>query len=255
MPTPAAYFDLTGKVALVTGARRGLGQAIAVALASAGADIVALGPREMPETAAAVTATGRRFETILADLGDANDYAALATAAADCFGRIDILVNNSGIIRRHDFLDYPEADWDAVMAVDLKSLFFLSQAVARLMTVGGIAGRIVNVASILSFQGGIRVPAYTAAKHGVVGLTRAMANELAPMGITVNAIAPGYIATDNTERLRADPARSQAIIDRIPAGRWGEPADLATAILFLASPGSSYVTGVTIPIDGGWLAR
>lgn len=253
--TPANLFDLTGKTALVTGARRGLGQAIAVALAGAGADVVALGPREMPETAAAVTGIGRRFATILADLGEVNDWATLAAQAADHFGRIDILVNNSGIIRRHAVLDYPEADWDSVMAINLKSLFFLSQAVARLMAAGGIAGRIINIASVLSFQGGVRVLAYAAAKHGLVGLTRAMANELAPMSITVNAIAPGYMATDNTEALRADPVRSAAILDRIPAGRWGEPADLATAALFLASSASSYVTGTIVTVDGGWLAR
>jgi 2-deoxy-D-gluconate 3-dehydrogenase len=253
--TPADLFDLTGKVALVTGARRGLGRAIALAFAGAGADIVGLGPREMPETAAAVTATGRRFAAISADLGEANDHTALAAQAAERFGRIDILVNNSGIIRRHALLDYPEADWDAVMAINLKSVFLLSQAVARLMAAAKQGGRIIHVGSILAFQGGVRVPAYAAAKHAVVGLTRAMANELAPMGITVNAIAPGYMATDNTEALRADPDRARAILDRIPAGRWGESADLATAALFLASPASSYVTGTVVTVDGGWLAR
>ena len=253
--TPAELFDLTGKTALVTGARRGLGQVIALALAGAGADILGLGPHEMPETAAAVAMIGRRFDTIIADLGAANDHAALAAKAAGRSGRIDILVNNSGIIGRYDLLDYPEADWDAVMTIDLKSVFLLSQAVARSMAAGGIAGRIINVASVLSFQGGLRVPAYAAAKHGVVGLTRAMANELASMRITVNAIAPGYMVTDNTEALRADPARTRTILERIPAGRWGEPADLATATLFLASPASSYVTGIVVPVDGGWLAR
>lgn len=253
--TPASLFDLTGKTALVTGARRGLGQAMAAALACAGADIVGLGPNEMAETAALVTKTGRRFATVIADLSKANDCAALAAEASSSFGTVDILVNNSGIIRRHDLLDYPEVDWDNVMAIDLKSLFFLSQAMARQMKSRGIAGRIINVASVLAFQGGVRVPAYTAAKHGVVGLTRAMANELASAGITVNAIAPGYVSTDNTEALRADPVRSKAILDRIPAGRWGQPADLATAALFLASPASSYVTGAIIPVDGGWLVR
>jgi 2-deoxy-D-gluconate 3-dehydrogenase len=253
--TLPSLFDLTGQVALVTGARRGLGRGIAVALAGAGADIVGVGPNEMQETAEEVTALGRRFAHIAADLSKPNDLAALAANAVAQFGPIGILVNNSGIIRRHDVLDHPEADWDAVMEINLKSVFFLSQAVARSMAAAGIKGRIINVASILSFQGGVRVPAYTAAKHGVTGITRAMANELAPMGITVNAIAPGYMATDNTEALRADPARTRAILERIPAGRWGEPADLATAVLFLASPASSYVTGTTIPVDGGWLSR
>ena len=255
MSDPATLFDLTGKVAVVTGARRGLGRAMAIAFAAAGADIVGLGPRAMPETAAAVVATGRRFATVSADLGGPNDHDALAAEAAARFGRIDVLVNNSGIIRRHDLLDYPEADWDAIMAVDLKSVFLLSQAVARCMVTAGNGGRIINIASVLSFQGGVRVPAYTAAKHAVVGLTRAMATELAPMGITVNAIAPGYMATDNTEALRDDPERARVILDRIPAGRWGTPEDLATAALFLAAPASSYVTGTVVAVDGGWLAR
>ncbi len=255
MVTPATLFDLTGKVALVTGARRGLGRAMALALAGAGADIIGLGPHEMPETADAVSGLGRRFRLVRADLGAANDFTALAVEAAAAFGHIDILVNNSGIIRRHGILDHPEADWDAVMAIDLKAVFLLSQAVARLMAAGGIEGRVINIASVLSFQGGVRVAAYAAAKHAMAGLTQAMANELAPMKITVNAIAPGYMATDNTEALRADPDRTQAILSRIPAGRWGEADDLATAALFLASPASSYVTGTVVSVDGGWLAR
>jgi 2-deoxy-D-gluconate 3-dehydrogenase len=188
-------------------------------------------------------------------LGEANDYPAMVAKAASHFGPIDILVNNSGVIRRQDLLEFSESDWDAVLAVNLKSLFFLSQAVAQQMVAGGVRGRIINIASLLSFQGGIRVPAYTAAKHGVAGVTRAMANELGPKGITVNAIAPGYMATDNTAALRDDPDRSRSILERIPAGRWGEATDLATAVLFLASPASSYVTGTIIPVDGGWLAR
>jgi 2-deoxy-D-gluconate 3-dehydrogenase len=254
-PRSLRLFDLTGKVALVTGARRGLGRAMAVVLAGAGADVVALGPRRMPETQSAVEASGRRFTAVQADLARNEDWTSVAAAAEACFGRIDILVNNAGIIRRHDALDFPEADWDEVMAVDLRGLFFLSQAVARRMVAADVAGRIVNIASVLSFQGGIRVPAYAAAKHAVVGVTRAMANELGPRGITVNAIAPGYFATDNTERLRADADRSRVILERIPAGRWGEPEDLATAVLFLASPASSYVNGAVIAVDGGWLAR
>jgi 2-deoxy-D-gluconate 3-dehydrogenase len=252
----AAYlFDLSGKVALVTGARRGIGRGIAAALAGAGADIIGLGPNPMPETAAAVGEAGQRFAEVIRDLGQPFDATATVAEALGHFGRIDILVNNSGIIRRADFVDFTEADWDAVMEVNLKSLFLISQAVARHMISGGIAGRIVNIASILAFQGGIRIASYTAAKHGVAGLTRLMANELAGKGITVNAIAPGYIETDNTEALRADQARYRQIVERIPTGRWGRPEDLATAILFLASPASSYVTGAIIPVDGGWLAR
>lgn len=253
--TPAALFDLTGKVAVVTGARRGLGQAISLAFAGARADVIGIGPREMPETAAAVGALGRRFASVNADLSASNDYSALAADAAQRFGRIDILVNNAGIIRRHDALAHPEADWDAIMEIDLKSVFFLSQAVAGLMAASSIEGRVINIASILSFQGGVRVPAYAAAKHAIVGLTRAMANDLAPLKITVNAIAPGYMATDNTEALRSDRDRTKAILDRIPLGRWGEASDLATAALFLAAPASSYVTGTVVPVDGGWLAR
>ena len=248
-------FDLAGKVALVTGARRGIGRAIAVAFAEAGADIVGLGPNAMPETAKEVAEAGRRFATIRADLAEANDYAAIAKEAAAKFGRLDILVNNSGIIRRADLTEHSEADWDAVMTIDLKSIFLLSQAVARHMLAGEVAGRIINIASLLAFQGGIRIAAYAAAKHGVAGLTKAMANELAPKGITVNAIAPGYVATDNNAALRADPDRYKAILDRIPAGRWAEPNDLRTAALFLASPASAYVTGAIIPVDGGWLSR
>ncbi|MGK9166405.1 2-dehydro-3-deoxy-D-gluconate 5-dehydrogenase KduD [Inquilinus limosus] len=251
----ASLFDLSGKVALVTGARTGLGRGIALALAEAGADIAGLGSRPMPETAAAIAATGRRFVEVVRDLEDSSGLDAVVADIVARLGRIDILVNNAGIIRRADLLEFSEADWDAVMAVNLKSVFFLSQAVARHMAGQGIQGRIIHVASVLSFQGGIRVPSYTAAKHGIAGLTRAMANELAPKGITVNAIAPGYMETDNTEALRADPVRTRQILDRIPAGRWGVPQDLATAALFFASPHSGYVTGALLPVDGGWLAR
>ena len=250
-----SLFDLSGQVALVTGARTGLGQGIALALAEAGADIAGLGSRPMPDTAAAVAGTGRRFVEVVRDLGDSSGLEAVVADIVARIGGIDILVNNAGIIRRADSLDFSEADWDAVMAVNLKSAFFLSQAVARHMVGQGIRGRIIHIASVLSFQGGIRVPSYTAAKHGIAGLTRAMANELAPKGITVNAIAPGYMETDNTEALRADPVRTRQILDRIPAGRWGVPQDLATATLFLASPHSGYVTGTLLPVDGGWLAR
>lgn len=251
----AERFGLTGKVALVTGARRGLGRAMAVALAEAGADIVGLGPNPMLETAEAVEVTGRRFAEVMVDLGDEPDIDAAAAEAFDRFGRIDILVNNAGIIRRADLLDYSEADWDAVIDVNLKSLFFLSQSVARHMIAGRAPGRIINIGSLLSFQGGIRVPAYTAAKHGVAGLTRALANELAPHGITVNAIAPGYMVTDNTEALRNDPERSAQLLARIPMGRFGTADEIATAVLFFAAPASSYVTGAVVSVDGGWMAR
>ena len=244
-------FDLTGKVALVTGARTGLGRAMAEALADAGADIVGLGSRPMPDTAASIEGRGRRFVEIVCDLEQEQDFRAVVTE----IGRIDILVNNAGIIHRGALLDFTPEDWDRVMSVNLRSVFFLSQAAAAAMIDRKIAGRIVNVASILSFQGGIRVPAYTASKHGIAGITKLLANELAPHGITVNAIAPGYAATDNTEALRADTARSRQILDRIPMGRWAEPKDMATAVLFLASPASSYVTGAIVPVDGGWLAR
>jgi 2-deoxy-D-gluconate 3-dehydrogenase len=244
-------FDLTGKVALVTGARTGLGRAMAEALADAGADIVGLGSRPMPDTAASIESRGRRFVEVVRDLEDDQDFRAVVAE----IGRIDILVNNAGIIHRAALLDFTREDWDRVMTVNLKSVFFLSQAVAAAMIGAKIAGRIVNIASILSFQGGIRVPAYTASKHGIAGITKLLANELAPHGITVNAIAPGYAATDNTEALRADPVRSRQILDRIPMGRWAEPHEMATAVLFLASPASSYVTGAIVPVDGGWLAR
>lgn len=244
-------FGLRGKRALVTGARSGIGQMVAGVLAGAGADIVGLGSRPMPETAARIRAMGRDFSEVTADLGAELDFDALLEQA----GPVDILVNNAGQIRRHDLLDFPRTDWDQVLQINLSAAFGLSQAMARRLQGSGRAGRIINIASLLSFQGGIRVVSYTAAKHGLLGLTRAMANELAPMGITVNAIAPGYIETDNTEALRADPARSASILSRIPMGRWGAPDDLAAAILFLAGPGASYVTGSCVTVDGGWMAR
>jgi 2-deoxy-D-gluconate 3-dehydrogenase len=253
--TLADHFGLTGRVALVTGARRGLGRAIAVALAEAGADVVGIGPNPMPETAEAVAATGRQFAEVRLDLGDGAEIEAAVAEASDRFGRLDILVNNAGIIRRADLLDWSEADWDAVMDVNVRSLFFLSQAAARHMIAGRMPGRIINVASLLSFQGGIRVPAYTASKHAVAGLTKALANELAPHAITVNAIAPGYMITDNTEPLRNDAERSAQLLARIPLGRFGAPEEIATAVLFLAAPASAYVTGTLISVDGGWMAR
>jgi 2-deoxy-D-gluconate 3-dehydrogenase len=244
-------FGLEGKRAMVTGARSGIGRMAAEVLARAGADIVGLGSRPMPDTASGIRALGRSFTEITVDLtGDVNFDAVLAQA-----GPVDILVNNAGQIRRQDLLAFDRTDWDEVLQINLSAAFGLSQAVARELHQGGRGGRIINIASLLSFQGGIRIVPYAAAKHGLLGLTRAMANELASLGITVNAIAPGYIETDNTEALRNDPGRSQAILQRIPSGRWGAPGDLAAAILFLAGPGASYVTGSCVTVDGGWMAR
>nr|WP_210278250.1 2-dehydro-3-deoxy-D-gluconate 5-dehydrogenase KduD [Phyllobacterium myrsinacearum] len=247
-------FDLSGRTALVTGARSGLGQGMAITLARAGADIVGLGSSPMPDTCRLIEEIGRRFVEVRADLSKPQDFRALVGGAEKKIGPIGILVNNAGTIRRADLLEYPETDWDAVTLVNEKSLFFLSQAVARGMVSRGF-GRIINIASLLSFQGGVRVSAYAASKHAVTGLTKAMANELAGQGVTVNAIAPGYMETDNTAALRADPLRESQILERIPMGRWGHAEDLATTILFLASPASSYITGTVIPVDGGWLAR
>jgi 2-deoxy-D-gluconate 3-dehydrogenase len=252
-------FRLDGRVALVTGADRGLGQGLAVALAEAGADIAGLSRGAAPgavETGQAIAALGRRFVRIPCDLRQAS-VAGLQQVIARlvaALGRLDILVNNAGNTARGPALELAEADWDAVIQVDLKALFFLSQAAARVMAGQG-GGKIINLASVLSFQGGLRVPAYAAAKSGVAGLTRALANEWAGQGINVNAIAPGYMATEMTAPLLADPQRSKAIVDRVPAGRWGTPADLAGAVVFLAAPASDYVHGAILPVDGGWLAR
>ena len=249
-----AAFSLANRTALVTGANTGLGQAFAIALARAGADIVAVGRKRPTETAASVAAAGRRLEFVAADLDDANPKDIVARAL-ESFDAIDILVNNAGIIRRKDALELDEQDWDEVMNVNLKSVFFLSQAVARQLVERRRSGKIINVASMLSFQGGVRVASYTASKSGLAGLTKLLANEWAPHGINVNAIAPGYFVTDNTTALRADAKRNAEIVGRIPAGRWGEPEDLAGAAVFLASPASDYVHGVVLPVDGGWLAR
>ena len=247
-------FSLTGLRALVTGANTGIGQAIAVALAHAGADVALVGRSEPGETLAAINAAGRRAIDIRADLSETAPLARVVEQALAELGGLDILVNNAGIIRRDDLLTFTEADWDAVLDTNLKSLFFLSQAAARHMAGQG-RGKIVNIASLLSFQGGIRVPSYAAAKSGVAGVTRAMANELAPQGVQVNAIAPGYIATNNTAALQADETRSRQILERIPTGRWGRPDDIAGAAVFLASPASDYVTGQILAVDGGWMAR
>ena len=249
-------FRLEGRVAVVTGSERGLGQGMAIALAEAGADIVGVThAAEAPETAASVAAAGRRYLHVQADLRSIEPVGRIVETAMKAFGRIDILVNNAGTIKRNDAVDFTEAQWDEVMNVNLKTLFFLSQAVARRMIEAERGGCIISVASMLSFQGGIRVPSYTASKSGVKGLTMLMANEWAKFGIRANAIAPGYMATDNTKALRADGERSAEILGRIPAGRWGTPADVAGAVVFLASEASAYVNGFTLAVDGGWLAR
>ncbi|MGE0595886.1 MAG: 2-dehydro-3-deoxy-D-gluconate 5-dehydrogenase KduD [Hyphomonadaceae bacterium] len=247
-------FDLSGKVALVTGANVGLGQAIALALAEAGADIASVSRRPATETRALVEARGRRLLGIEADLGSIKPIAGIVERTVAELGALDILVNNAGIIRRADSIDFSEADWDAVIDTNLKSVFFLAQAAGRHMINRG-RGKIINIASMLSFQGGIRVPSYTAAKSGLAGLTRLLANEWAGKGVNVNAIAPGYMVTDNTAQLRDDAKRNAEILARIPAGRWGEASDLGGSAVFLASRASDYVHGAIIPVDGGWLAR
>ncbi|MEX3785102.1 2-dehydro-3-deoxy-D-gluconate 5-dehydrogenase KduD [Paraburkholderia sp. BR14374] len=248
-------FDLSGKVAIVTGSNTGLGAGMAVALAAAGCDIVGVSRADAGATAARVEALGRRFADVRADLASTSSVDDIVRAAVEAFGRIDVLVNNAGIIRREDALEFGEDDWDAVMDVNLKSLFFLSQAAARQFVRQQGGGKIINVASMLSFQGGIRVASYTASKSGVLGLTRLLANEWAARGINVNAIAPGYMATANTAALRDDAQRNEEILGRIPAGRWGVPDDLAGPVVFLASSASDYVHGHTLAVDGGWLAR
>ncbi len=253
-------FRLDGKVALITGAARGLGQAMATALAEAGADIVALDRTGCGESVEQIERSGRRCRSIECDLLRATpaDLGEVVDGIVRDMGRLDILVNNAGIIRRSPALQFSEQDWDDVMMVNLKVVFFLSQAAARVMVKQGSGtgrGKIISIASMLSYQGGILIPSYTAAKSGVAGITRALANELAAQGINVNAIAPGYMATDNTAPLRADEKRSSTILERIPAGRWGQPDDLKGTVVFLASEASNYLNGAIIPVDGGWLAR
>ena len=248
-------FDLTGKVAIVTGSSTGLGAGMALGLAEAGADIVGVYNRDAPENAEPIEALGRRFVGVQADLSTTAPVAKIVAQAVEALGRVDILVNNAGIIRRNKALDFSEQDWDEVMNVNLKSLFFLSQAAARQFVKQESGGKIVNIASMLSFQGGILVPSYTASKSGVMGLTRLLACEWAPHGINVNAIAPGYMATRNTQPIQDDSVRNAQILARIPAGRWGKPEDLQGAVVFLASAASDYMQGYTIAVDGGWLAR
>ena len=247
-------FDLSHRVAIVTGANTGIGQAIAIALAPAGADVALVGRTPAEDTAAAIRALGRRALIVSADLSSIEPVQRIVDETVAGLGGLDILVNNAGIIRRADAVDFTEEDWDAVVDTNLKSVFFLCQAAGRHMIATG-KGRIINIASMLTFQGGIRVPSYTASKSGIGGLTKLLANEWAKHGLSVNAIAPGYIATNNTAALQADEARNAAILDRIPAGRWGDAADLGGAAVFLASDAAAYVQGHILAVDGGWLAR
>ena len=248
-------FALKDKVAIVTGCDTGLGQGMATGLAQAGCDIVGINVVDPVETAEKVTALGRRFLSLKADLSDLSVLPGLIDKALAEFGHIDILVNNAGIIRRQDAIEFSEKDWDDVMNLNIKTVFFMSQAVAKVFLKQGTGGKIINIASMLSFQGGIRVPSYTASKSAVMGVTRLLANEWAQHNINVNALAPGYMATNNTQQLRADEARSAAILERIPAGRWGLPDDMMGPVVFLASAASDYVNGYTLAVDGGWLAR
>ncbi|CAH6635997.1 2-dehydro-3-deoxy-D-gluconate 5-dehydrogenase KduD [Pseudocitrobacter vendiensis] len=248
-------FNLNGKVALVTGCDTGLGQGMALGLAEAGCDIISVSRKIPEETSAKVQALGRRFTAIQADLSRQDAITDIVKKAVAAMGHIDILVNNAGTIRREDALSFSEKNWDDVINLNLKSVFFLSQAVAKQFLHQGGGGKIINIASMLSFQGGIRVPSYTASKSGVLGITRLLANEWAQHNINVNAIAPGYMATNNTQQLRDDAERSKEILDRIPAGRWGSPEDLKGPAVFLASSASDYINGYTLAVDGGWLAR
>jgi len=248
-------FDLTGKTALVTGANTGLGQGMALALANAGADIVLIGRTEPTDTLKALAKVGVKSHSISADLSNADAVADIIAEAVSELERVDILINNAGIIKRNEAIDFMTSDWDDVMNVNLRTLFFLSQAFARHLMAEKKGGKIINIASMLTFQGGIRVPSYTASKSGVGGLTKALANEWAQHGINVNAIAPGYFKTNNTAALQADEKRNTEILGRIPSGRWGQPSDLGGAVIFLASVASDYVQGITLPVDGGWLSR
>jgi len=248
-------FDLTGKTAVVTGANTGLGQGIAVALAGAGARVVGVGRSPMDNTRAQVEAGGGTFHAVSADLSSIEPVQRIIDETVGWSGRVDILINNAGLIRRADPLEFSEKDWDDVINVNLKAVFFLSQAFARQVLAQGGGGKIINIASVLSFQGGIRIPSYTASKGGVAGLTRLLACEWAAKGINVNAIAPGYCVTNNTQEIRDDPDRNTAILARIPAGRWGMPEDIGGAAVFLASRASDYCHGTILTVDGGWLAR
>lgn len=251
----ASSFRLDGKRALVTGANTGIGQGIALALAEAGAEVVAVGRSSMAETEALIANAGGTCRALKADLAVNEERQALIEQAVAEFGPLDILVNNAGIIRRADALEFSEQDWDEVMDLNLKAVFFLAQSFAKHVLARGSTGKIINIASLLSFQGGIRVASYTASKGGVAGITRLLACEWAAKGLNVNAIAPGYVVSNNTEALRADPDRNAAILARIPAGRWANPADIGGAAVFLASSAADYIHGTILPVDGGWLAR
>ena len=248
-------FRLDGKVAVVTGANTGLGQGMSVALAQAGAKVVGVARRSCEDTKKLIEADGGEFAEVIADLSDMSAIEVIVNGALAAFGKVDILVNNAGLIKRNDAIDFTEDEWDSVIQVNQKMVFFLSQAFAKQYIKQGHGGKIININSMLSYQGGIRVPSYTASKSAVIGLTKAMCNEWACHNINVNAIAPGYMATNNTAQLRSDSDRSEAIIDRIPAGRWGTPDDMKGAVVFLASAASDYVNGFTLAVDGGWLAR
>ena len=248
-------FDLRGKNAVVTGANTGLGQAMAVALAQAGARVALVGRSTPDDTQAMIVAAGGEAAVVMADLSSSDVAKDVIAESEAALGPVDILVNNAGIIRRQDALEFSELDWDDVMATNLKVPFFLAQAAAQSMVSGARPGKIINIASLLSLQGGIRVASYTASKSGLAGLTRLLSNEWASLDINVNAIVPGYFATNNTAALRQDEARNRQILERIPAGRWGNPDDLGGATVFLASRASDYVHGTLIPVDGGWMSR
>lgn len=250
-----SLFDLTGKVAIITGCNTGLGQGMALALGQAGATVVGVNYEEPAETAEKLKALGVEFHNIKADLFNTECIPGIIEEALAKYGKVDILVNNAGIIRRNDALDFTDKEWNDVLQINLTTVFKFSQLMAQQFVKQGTGGKIINIASMLSYQGGIRVPSYTASKSAVLGLTRALANEWAKYNINVNAIAPGYMATNNTAQLRADAERNAAILERIPAGRWGAPEDLAGPIVFLASAASDYVNGFTVAVDGGWLAR
>lgn len=248
-------FSLKDKVAVVTGANTGLGQGMCVALAQAGAKVIGVARRSCSETAELIKEFNGEFAEIIADLSDVTAVNSILKSSVDKFGKVDILINNAGIILREDAVNVSEQDWDKVIDINEKTVFFLSQAFAKQFIKQGNGGKIVNIASMLSFQGGIRVPSYTASKSAILGLTKALANEWAKYNINVNAIAPGYMATNNTTQLRNDADRSDEILSRIPAGRWGTPEDMAGAVVFLCSDAASYVNGFTLAVDGGWLAR
>ncbi|MGD0590423.1 MAG: 2-dehydro-3-deoxy-D-gluconate 5-dehydrogenase KduD [Bacteroidota bacterium] len=247
-------FDLTGKTAIVTGASTGLGKGMSLGLAEAGADIVLVDYVSSDGTAQEIHAIGRKVITLVADLMNINPIQSIVDETIHAFGKVDVLVNNAGIIRRTPAIDFSEKDWDDVMAINSKTVFFFCQAVARDMMKRKY-GKIINVASLLAFQGGILVPSYAASKGAVAQITKALANEWAPYGININAIAPGYMATNNTKTLREDAVRSKTILDRIPAGRWGTPEDVKGPAMFLASHASDYLNGHVLVVDGGWMAR